>query len=356
VSAKRCICLALLLVAVTLAAQQARAQDDGKYAGAFLEIPVGSYALSMGGAFASIANDQSAFHWNPAGVSLVPHKLAGFMYSSEFGAPGSALATFYHLGFTMPLEHVTLSGNWVRLSIGDMLHTPDLTGISVTDERQRMVREIYGGTPDYFTDNEDAFVLSVARNNTFTMDWGWLYYKQQVEIPVGVNFKIIHEGVGNFGSASGIGVDVGAMLRFSLAEFLQMPVLGKLSLGATATDLFGTRLLWNTQRHQTIPMHFVAGGSYTQVLPFVNWTATLSADALPLEREKARLGMDISYRDDVSLRAGLNRGLFTTGAGFNWDNKAKIDYSLGLNDALGPEHRLSFSVDIDNVLRKDEDK
>jgi hypothetical protein len=186
------------------------------------------------------------------------------------------------------------------------------------------------------------------------MDWGWLYFKQQMELPIGVNFKIIHEGVGSYGSASGIGVDVGAMLRFSLAEFTQTANLGMLSIGATATDLFGTRLNWNTQRHQSVPMHLVGGVSYTQDLPFVYWKATISADALPLEREKARFGADITYRDNVSLRAGMNRGLFTTGAGFNWENKAKVDYSLGLNDALGPEHRLSFSVDIDNILKKDE--
>jgi hypothetical protein len=351
----KAIILALL---VCLAAQTARAQsDDGsKYAGAFLEIPVGSHALSMGGAYTSIASDESAFHWNPAGVSLVPHKLAGFMYSSEFGAPGSSLATFYHVGFTVPLTHVTIAANWVRLSIGDMLHTPDLTTVSVTDERQRLVREIYGGTPDYFTDNEDAIVLSVARNNKFTMDWGWLYYKQEMELPIGVNFKVIHEGVGSFGSASGIGIDAGAMLRFSLAEFLQISYLGKLSLGATATDLFGTRLNWNTHRHQTVPMHFTGGASYTQDLPIANWKMTLSADALPFEHEKVRFGTDIVYREKFSLRAGLNRGLFTTGAGFDWDSKARVDYSLALNDALGPVHRLSFAVDLDNVLKKEDAK
>src|SRR5579872_7225238 len=79
-----------------LHSSEARAQD--KYAGDFLQIPVGSRALSMGGAFTAIADDESAFHWNAAGVSLVPDRLVGFMYSAEYGAPGSALMNFYQAG------------------------------------------------------------------------------------------------------------------------------------------------------------------------------------------------------------------------------------------------------------------
>jgi hypothetical protein len=169
---------------------EARAQD--LYAGDFLQIPVGSRALAMGGAYTAIADDESAFHWNPAGVALVPHQLAGFMYSAEFGTPGNSLADFYQVGFTLPLKDVTLSGNWVRLSVGDLNQTPDLTNISVTDERAQLVEEYYAGAPNYFSDNEDEFVLSIARDNKFTLDWGWLYYKEQIEVPIGINFKIIH--------------------------------------------------------------------------------------------------------------------------------------------------------------------
>jgi hypothetical protein len=330
------------------------AAQDVKYAGEFLQIPVGSRALSMGGAFTAIADDESAFHWNAAGVSLVPDKLAGFMYSSEYGTPGSSLANFWQLGFTFPMANLTLAANWVRLSVGDLLHTPDLTNISVTDERQQMVREIFGGAHDYFSDNEDAFVLSIARDNKFTLDWGWLYYKQTLEVPIGINFKIIHQGIGSFGSASGIGIDAGAMVRFSMAEFLQMPVLGKISLGATVTDLAGTRLNWSTQSTQIIPMAFNGGVAYAQPIPVLHSTATFSSDFLIGTPEKPRFGLDMTYEENLSLRVGINRGLFATGAGFNWQKKIDVNYSLSINDALGPEHRLSFSFDIDHLTKPQE--
>ena len=43
--------------------------QENKYAGSFLELGVGARAMGMGGAFVSIADDGSAFYWNPAGVS-----------------------------------------------------------------------------------------------------------------------------------------------------------------------------------------------------------------------------------------------------------------------------------------------
>ena len=337
---------------LALSTSPARAQDS-KYAGAFLEIPVGSHALGMGGAYTAIANDESAFHWNPAGVSLIDHKLAGFMYSSEYGTPGSALANFYQIGFTFPMKEVTLAANWERLSIGDLVHTPDLTNDLVTDQRAELVREIYAGSPDYFSDNEDAIVLSIARDNHFTLDWGWLYYKQQIEVPIGVNFKIIHQGIGTFGSASGIGIDAGAMLKFSLADFLLMPSLGNLALASSVTDIAGTRLAWSTQQTQIIPMHITGAFAYTQPLTVIHSTATFAYDFMFSEAEKARYGLDVQYDSLVSLRLGVNRGFFAAGAGFKWEKKVEVSYSLSINTDLGPEHRLSFSVDIDNILKKE---
>jgi hypothetical protein len=342
----------ILLSALSIQHSALYAQDS-KYAGEFLQIPVGSRALSMGGAFTAIADDESAFHWNAAGVSLVPDRLAGFMYSAQFGTPGSSLGDFYQLGFTYPLKDITVAVNWVRSSVGDLMHTPDLTNISVTDERAQMVNEIYSGVPDYFSENDDAFVLSIARDNKFTVDWGWLYYKENIEVPIGVNFKIIHDAMGNFGSANGIGVDAGAMLRFSLAEFFLQPMLGKISFGASASDLAGTRIAWSTQQTEIVPMHIDGGIAYTQPIPYFHSEATFASSFLIGVSALPEYGLELTYAKNVSLRIGLDQGEFTTGAGFNWEKKVDVNYSLAINDALGPEHRLSFSLDLDNLMKKD---
>jgi Uncharacterised protein family (UPF0164) len=330
---------------------EAGAQD--LYAGEFLQIPVGSRALGMGGAYTAIANDESAFHWNPAGVALIPDQLVGFMYSAEYGTPGNSLADFYQLGFTYPMKDMTLALNWIRLSVGDLNQTPDLTNVSVTDERAQLVNEIYSGAPNYFSDNEDAVVLSIARDNKFTLDWGWLYYKEQVELPIGINFKIIHQAIGSFGTANAIGVDGGAMLRFSLGEFLLNPSLGNIAFGVSVTDIAGTQLAWSTQRTEIIPMQITSGIAYTQPIPAIHSVATFSSDFIMNESTQPRFGLEMTYEKSISLRLGLDQGEFTTGAGYNWDHKIDINYSLSINDALGPENRLSFSADLDNILKKD---
>lgn len=334
---------------------------QSRYAADFLNIPVGAKPLSMGGAFTALANDESAFYWNPAGVSLVPGKTVGFMYSSEFGAPGSALAEFFHAGFTMPMESGSLQStsialNWVRLSVGDIRSGPDLTNINITQERQRLVRQYYGSQSTMFSDYEDAVVLTVARNNKFEIDWGWFYFKQPIEIPIGINFKYISQKIGEYGSSSGIGIDIGGMVKFSLGQFLQIPEIGKIGIGVNATDLLETKINWSTERQHTVPRRITGGLAYTHEIPSIGLVATMSSDLDFSDKRKIRIGTDFTYHDNISIRAGLDKSLFTTGAGFDWQKKLKCDYSLLLHNDLGAVHRLSFGLDIDNMfdLKKEE--
>ncbi|HZK77097.1 MAG TPA: hypothetical protein VFD13_09330, partial [Candidatus Kapabacteria bacterium] len=144
-----------------------------------------------------------------------------------------------------------------------------------------------------------------------------------------------------------------AMLRFSLAEFFLQPALGKISFGASVSDLAGTHLAWSTQRTEIVPMHIDGGIAYTQPIPQIHTDATFASDFLFAERALPRYGLELTYAKDVSLRLGLDQGEFTTGAGFNWEKRVDVNYSLAINDALGPEHRLSFSLDLDNLMKKD---
>lgn len=341
----RKLVLCSLLFATPLMAQ------NSKYSGAFMEIPVGGKAMSMGGAFAGIADDESAFHWNPAGVSLAKQKMMGLMYSSEFGSPGSGLADFWHLGFSLPLKSINAAINWVRLSVPDLEHTKDLTGIEITALRQAEVRRANAGAKDYFSDIEDAVYLSVAKNIQIDVDWGWLYFSQPLEIPIGINFKLINQSIGDFAHSRGLGIDAGAMLRFSLGEFVQVEELGKISAGIAATDIFDTRISWSTDREQVVPMQTRLGVSYLQQLPGISSAVQLAWDFFFESRDKARIGLDFTYAEKLSFRAGTNNGTFTAGAGYRYKNIGKVDYALGLH-ALGAQHRLSFALDIDSIYAK----
>lgn len=340
----------LVLCASLLFVPSLRAQNSS-YAADFLQIPVGSHAEAMGGAFTALANDQSAFHFNPAGVSFVDHKNLGLMYSSEYGLPGSSLASFWHFGATLPLNNITIAANWVRLAIADLEHTPDLTAINVTALRQEYVRNANGSPKDYFSDNEDEYVFTVAHDTRINVDWGWLYYEQPIDIPIGVNFKVLHQKIGDFAQASGIGVDAGAMFKFSLGQFLLLPFLGDLTASVSVTDIGGTRMHWSTEREHVVPMRIIGGGAYKQQVEPLLSTFTFAGDFVVKEHSKPRLGFDWTYREILSLRAGLNQGNFTTGAGFVWGKKVTLDYSLALHD-LGAIHRLTLNADLDNIFGK----
>ncbi|MCH8285826.1 hypothetical protein IIB79_04770, partial [candidate division KSB1 bacterium] len=63
---KSIIHLALLLFFLTMQQRDTSGQSIAKYAGEFLSIGVGARAQALGGAFAAIADDGTAFYWNPA--------------------------------------------------------------------------------------------------------------------------------------------------------------------------------------------------------------------------------------------------------------------------------------------------
>ena len=60
------------------------ASDPGTTAANFLKIGVGARASAMGGAFTALADDGSALHWNPAGLSQIENTEVSAMYNMWF--------------------------------------------------------------------------------------------------------------------------------------------------------------------------------------------------------------------------------------------------------------------------------
>jgi len=89
----------------------------------------------MGDAYVSLADDGTAFHYNPAGSALSDSKLLSLMYSSQYGSLFSPLSSFFFVGYTQRLEDASMSLNWVRLSVSDIPLGPDLTNLTVYTKR-----------------------------------------------------------------------------------------------------------------------------------------------------------------------------------------------------------------------------
>ncbi|MES2764550.1 MAG: hypothetical protein V4642_01680 [Bacteroidota bacterium] len=340
----------LLILIFLIACNQNVKADGEKYAASFLEIPLGARALGMGSAFSSVADDGTAFFWNPAGTSLVKGKVLSAMYSSQHGSIGNPLANYLFTGVTVPISSVNVSLNWIRFSADDMQKYDDLTRIVSTQEREERVRRAEQG--DFFSNSEDAFIFSFAKNNILHLDWGWSLFEIPIEIPVGANFKIIRQKIGE-NSASGIGVDLGTMIRFNLKDFAFSEVWPQLSFSLNVKDIGGSKITWDTQRQHRIEQSTVYGVSLNQPLEFIDTDVLISYDRDNRYDGANNFGVEGVYKKQFSIRTGLQKGGFTAGAGIDF-NFFTVDYSyLGTSDAmLGNVHRLGGAFQIDKLFTK----
>jgi hypothetical protein len=327
--------------------------QDTRYAGAFLELGIGARGLSMGEAYVAVADDGSAFYWNPAGIATLSQSEVSGMYASLF----KGLVKHFHIGYTRPLYNgAAVSLNWVRLSVPDipifdspLLNDPN----SSYDSRVANAgNNPYGFWRDFaltqdalgFSDsNEDAFFITLAKQSVIDVDFGWQYFVMPVTIPVGLNIKLLRQNLFDK-QGSGIGFDFGTMLKFGLDDLLNNRKLGRMSLGLAIKDLFNTTINWNTDsRHSDkIRRSWHVGGSYLQPLTGINGTIMIAYSYQTEFISQHNIGLEYSYYDRLALRFGLTDGTFTTGVGLNIA-PFRIDYAFRSHD-LGGSHRINTAV------------
>ena len=165
----------------------------------FLKIGVSARTIAMGEAFVAVANDVSAIHVNPAGLSRIYANEAMFTHTNwiantnyDFGAFALNLGTVGTLGFMVQ-----------AFSSGDMA----VRTVEVPD-----------GTGEFFRVQNLAGAISYARNLTETFS-------------VGMNVKYIHEEIWHM-SANGFAVDIGTLFYTPFWDIV---------LGASITN-FGTTM------------------------------------------------------------------------------------------------------------------
>jgi hypothetical protein len=343
-----------LLIALLSILSHAYLKAETRYAGSFLELGIGARAMAMGGAFVSIADDGSAFYWNPAGASqLIRSELFG-MYASLF----KSLEKHHHIGFTKPIYGgAAVSLNWVRLSVSDI---PRFDSNNLLIDYSTRVNEASTSASNWrdlqklgivLTDEplgfseftNDAFVLTLAKSYRVDVDFGWQYFVFPTEIPVGLNVKFIRQSL--FGqTSSGLGFDIGGMFKFGFDDLFDDNRLGKLAMALAVKDLFNTKLTWNTQSRTSaqIKRSWLLGFSYFQPITRVNSKLRF---AYAYERKYDglhHLGVEYIYHDRLAMRFGVDDSEFTAGVGikiliFNFD------YAYRGHD-LGGSHRISTAV------------
>ncbi|MBL7959440.1 UPF0164 family protein [bacterium] len=320
-----------------------------RYANAFLEIPLGARAAGIGNAYAAVANDGTAFFWNPAGVALMHKREVTMMYANQF----DGLGQYNFVGYSHQLTSTyAFSIGWIRYNVGDIPETSALEG-SYNDH----------GNPNYdfsqyfhgrFSYADHALFFSFAKMNQIKLNLGWLYSEFPMQIPVGINFKVIQGGTngisGNNGvitkdvSKSGIGVDIGTMIMFGISDLAESPNLGDFAMGLHIQDVTVTGVRYNavsssTRARDIVKPNLKFGMSYLHPLGTLKSNILFSYESNTRYGGDKHFGVEWDYMKTVALRLGRDDKLITYGAGIAlW--QIRLDYALS-NHALGNVHRIS---------------
>ena len=188
------------------------AQRTPKYSNEFLSIGVGARALGMFNTQTAIVNDVTAGYWNPAGlVELGSDYEASLMHAEYF----AGIAKYDYAAFATKIDSASSLGlSIIRFAIDDIPDTRflyDANGALNYDNIR------------FFSSADYAFLISYGRKVNF-LDG----------LNVGGNFKIIHRVVGEFATAWGFGLDMGAKLNHKNWQF-----------GVMLKDITGTFNAWN---------------------------------------------------------------------------------------------------------------
>ncbi|WNJ21163.1 PorV/PorQ family protein [Pontibacter sp. G13] len=244
-----------------------------KYANEFLKIGIGARALGMGNTQAAIATDVTAGYWNPAGLTADGAPLnpeVALMHASYF----ANIANYNYGAIAFPIDSTgdrRFAASFIRLGIDDIPNTLDL------------IRP--DGSFDY------AAVSSFSETSlAVLLSYSWRV-KSIKGLTMGTNFKVIYRGAGNFLTAWGVGLDVGARYQ-----------KGRFSAGLMLQDITNTLTAW-TFNTEVFEQDFINTGNEVPV------------NSIELTRPSARIGLayDLKLAKKLSLLLSTDTDVYFDG-------------------------------------------
>lgn len=300
----------------------------GAAGGQFLKIGVGARANGMGGAYASLANDLSSVHWNPAGIADINGLAAEFHYTSWFAGMShnfAALGLPVGENFAAAISFISFASDDIPITT---LNVPEGNGnytykdlaIGATFSGYLTEQFSFGLTAKYVN---SAF-KSVASSG-FTFDVGTKYV-------TGIQGIVLGFSIHNLGTSQNYeGVDLRSSKKLIDADWAN-----PLDVQYVSNDF-------------SVPLAFRAGVS-GNVYEEDDHRLTAAADFLTLSDtpEQFSLGAEYSWREFLALRVGYQFGhdqfglgggigLIYEGSGFDGEinYSASPTYSLGLVNRIG---------------------
>lgn len=334
------ICTFLLVV---LAASEVRAQDR-RYTNEFLAIGINARGAALGGAYSAANPDGSSFFWNPASIGFLSERSVTGMYSEQFG-----FDIFHHyIGYAHPIakNHV-VSVAWVRHSVNNIKEFAPLDDDETESFRSVQDRDFFNdkylkGT---FNNPSDALFISYARMNNFSLSLGWGFQRMPIEIPIGVNLKLIRTATDGIDGAYdgstvdrdvravGIGADLGLMIRFGLNDLFAAKQLGKFTFALNIQDITKTAITWDAadpgavEARDVTPVNARIGLGYDQDIEIIHSRILTVYDYDSKYNGDHYFGFEYGYNRAAFVRFGYGFQQFTYGAGLAY-RKLFVDFAM----------------------------
>ncbi len=241
----------------------------------------GARASAMAGAFCAVADDYSAYFWNPAGLVFVTAPLAGVYGDSVLKASEFSLG----LSYAQPVPVLDMSAG---ISVMKNFHSDSNFG-------------------------RDLYYLSLA-----------FYLDEQKRSAFGANMKFIHSYIIDY-EAWGFAPS----FDFGLLYFPEI-LDNKLRAGVMIRDI-NTTMIWNNGGREKVPAVFKAGAAYIfdkSALAAFDFEASAYGESGLPARASIHLGGEKKFYV-------INAGEFGVRAGFNWKEAVDPNYrfTFGLSYA-----------------------
>ena len=328
---------------------------DARYAADFLTLGVGARALAMGGAGTALSDNAYAPYWNSAGLGQLTRYEVSFMHSTLNGEDAYDFVSYIH-----PLKKRGAIGiSWLRVGVDDI----PITSLPVVSRPVGPTNrpEVVGS----FNNTDNAFLLA----------HGWrLPAFRGINLRIGSTLKLLYMSGYRSTNAIGGGADIGFVAMTNPEKPHQ------LMLGLQASDVFTTKLYWNTpppsadltSHTETILPHLKIGVATIHALPIFRSTLILALDTYIPNRggSSAKPDVEAPQGSPVELHAGAEWTLFdllalrigvaersgslesirrlTAGVGLNLrfvtGAGAGLDYAFADHPALGGSHRISLRI------------
>lgn len=238
------IFLLLVVMPIPVFGREKAPVQEGDYLGS----PAGARPVSLGGALAGVAGDQSALFWNPAGLSLLPVNLISITFRRR-GVSSISIST------------PEMALGWHSLSRIDF---EDSLSLQVDDEETTEVRK----DMEFWLDEYIVSITTMAHNQSL---------RSEENIFVGTNLKYVRGGLGiaekrnrsgswqdvevNLDRGNGYGVDVGILVRQE-----------RFGLGLAVQNLLA-KVYWHDYENERIRANLMGGFS---ILPW-DWLTLAGA-------------------------------------------------------------------------------